>query len=344
MYNVNQQIEHLAILGNRFGEIGMGKMTPDIEFLIDRARINNAWFTQESIQFAFQSLSEALTEAKIRKWLSDYLLNKKLTPKTIGLVLAGNIPLVGLHDILCVLASGNRAVIKLSVKDQELYHVVKKILIECSPEYDQLLNFTEGTISDVDAIIATGSNNSSRYFEYYFGKYPHIIRKNRTSVAVLDGSESDIDLKNLGSDIFTYFGLGCRNVSHLLVPKGYSFDRFLKAIEPYRSYLSHNKYTNNYEYQRVVALMNQMKITDTGFVLLEESPVLQAPISTIHYHFYEKNEEVVDYLKMDYEKIQCIITSVTLPFTTFAWGMAQKPELSDYADHVDTLSFLLNLK
>ena len=204
------------------------------------------------------------------------------------LVLAGNIPLVGLHDILCVLVSGNRAVIKLSVKDQELYHVVKKILIECSPEYDQQLNFTEGTISNVDAIVATGSNNSSRYFEYYFGKYPHIIRKNRTSVAVLDGSESDTDLKNLGSDIFTYFGLGCRNVSHLLVPKGYSFDRFLKAIEPYRSYLNHNKYANNYEYQRVVALMNQMKITDTGFVLLEESPVLQAPISTIHYHFYIK--------------------------------------------------------
>jgi hypothetical protein len=344
MHTVDQRIGHLVQLGLRFSDTGNGIMTPETEFLIDRAKINNPWFTHESILYAFKSLAEMLTSEKIFKWLSKYPIKQNTKPRTIGLVLAGNIPLVGLHDIICVLLSGNKAIVKLSVKDQELYHIVKKFLFDCSPEYDQILIFTEGNISNTDAIIATGSDNSSRYFEYYFGKYPHIIRKNRTSIAVLDGTETETDLENLVKDIFTYFGLGCRNVSHLLVPEGYGFEKFLKAIEPYRVYLNHNKYANNYEYQRVVALMNQKKLIDTGFALIEETPVLQSPISVIHYHYYANQDEIIDYLKMDNEKIQCIVTGLTLPFTTFAWGMAQKPELWDYADNIDTLEFLINLK
>jgi hypothetical protein len=344
MISIQQRVDHLSCLGERMVRLSGGLGSPDEQFLMQRAMVQNQWFTMESISQSLYALGQELTSENIGFWLSKYVIPENTHPKTIGLVLAGNIPLVGLHDILCVLISGHKALVKLSVKDQELYHVVKNVLVGQSFEYTNLLTFTDANFKNVDAIIATGSDNTSRYFEYYFAKYPNIIRKNRTSVALLSGNESDEDLTKLADDIFSYFGLGCRNVAHLLVPEGYSFDNLLRAIEPYHKLIQHNKYANNYDYQKVVNLMNHIEIKDTGFVLLKETEQLQSPVGVIHFHAYNTMQQAIEYIDQHTEKIQCIITTETLPFTTFAFGEAQKPALWDYADHVDTLKFLLNLK
>jgi len=309
--------------------------------LIQLSQSHNGWFTPDQVHFAIQSWAEALSEENLNLWLSKYDF-KSMNPKTVALVLAGNIPLVGFHDFLAVLISGHKVLIKTSSNDQKLLPFLAKYLISINPELENFITFTEGKMEDFDAVIATGSNNTARYFEYYFKDKPSIIRKNRNSVAIITGNETPEDLANLGEDIFRYFGLGCRNVSKLFVPKNYNFDAFFQAIYLQKDVIYYEKYANNYDYNKAVFLMSNFKLLDNEFLTIKEDSSYASPISSIFYEYYEDINEIKNRLLADAEQIQCIvskgITENSIPF-----GQTQKPKLWDYADNVDTLEFLLSL-
>ena len=309
--------------------------------LIDLSQSHNGWFTKSNVFFAIQSWANALTEENLTKWLSNYQIIQK-SPKTVGLILAGNIPLVGFHDFLSVLISGNRVVAKLSSNDQKLITFLANYLISVAPDFKDYIHFTEGRLENFDAVIATGSNNTARYFEYYFKNKPNIIRKNRNSIAVLNGSESSVDLKNLGEDIFRYFGLGCRNVSKLFVPKNYNFDIFFEAIFEFNDIIHYDKYANNYDYNKAVFLMSNFKLLDNGFLTIKEDSSFSSPIASVFYEFYDDLLILQSRLLADSDKIQCIVSN-NLVQNSIAFGKTQQPELWDYADGIDTLDFLISL-
>ena len=310
----------------------------DFLSLIELSQSHNGWFTPEQVYFSVQSWAEALKEENIDKWLSNYDLSNVI-PKTVGLILAGNIPLVGFHDFLSVLISGHKVVVKTSSNDQHLIKFLAKYLISIDSNLEEFITFTDGKLENFDAVIATGSNNTARYFEYYFKEKPSIIRKNRNSVAVLDGTESHDDLENLGEDIFRYFGLGCRNVSKIFVPKEYDFQTFFKAIFKYGDVIHYEKYANNYDYNKAVFLMSNFKLLDNEFLTIKEDSSYASPISSVFYEFYENLEEIKSKLENDSEQIQCIV-SKDLVNNSIPFGKTQKPELWDYADNVDTIAFL----
>ena len=310
----------------------------DFLSLIELSQSHNGWFTPEQVYFSVQSWAEALKEENIDKWLSNYDLSNVI-PKTVGLILAGNIPLVGFHDFLSVLISGHKVVVKTSSNDQHLIKFLAKYLISIDSNLEEFITFTDGKLENFDAVIATGSNNTARYFEYYFKDKPSIIRKNRNSVAVLDGTESHDDLENLGEDIFRYFGLGCRNVSKIFVPKEYDFQTFFKAIFKYGDVIHYEKYANNYDYNKAVFLMSNFKLLDNEFLTIKEDTSYASPISSVFYEFYENLEEIKSKLENDSEQIQCIV-SKGLVNNSIPFGKTQKPELWDYADNVDTIAFL----
>ena len=311
----------------------------DFQNLVIKVKNENPWFTEESIKLALRGLASYLDEGRLLRWTLHYSLPRR-EPKVIALILAGNIPLVGFHDLLSVLISGNSALIKLSSKDSVLIPFITKKLIEIEPRFSERLKFAE-RLKDFDAVIATGSDNSARYFEYYFGKYPHIIRQNRTSVALLTGNETTYDLVELGRDVFGYFGLGCRNVSKLFVPEGYSFDKLFEHWQHYQSIIHHHKYCNNYDYQKSIMLVNRIPFLDNGFVMLTENQRLVSPIAVLYYEFYQDTTSLKETLNTLQDKIQCIVGKVTPASIIF--GQAQFPELWDYADQVDTLKFLADL-
>ena len=313
----------------------------DFEKLIALSQSHNGWYTPEQVYFALQSWAEALTQGNLDQWLCAYDLQEK-KPKTIGLVLAGNIPLVGFHDFLSVLVTGNKALVKTSSNDQHLLPFLAKYLISVAPELRDRIAFTEGKLEHFDAVIATGSNNTARYFEYYFKDKPSIIRKSRNSVAVLNGKETPEELHALGEDIFRYFGLGCRNVSKLLVPKGYDFDAFFKGIFPHQDIIQYEKYAHNYDYNKADFLMSNFKLLDNGFLTIKEDESYASPISSVFYEFYEDVEAVKQKLQTDREKIQCMVSSRFIE-NSIAFGQTQKPALWDYADEVDTVAFLNSL-
>ncbi|MFB9107595.1 acyl-CoA reductase [Flavobacterium gyeonganense] len=311
--------------------------------LIELSQSHNGWYTPEQVYFAIKSWADALTEENIDKWLSGYSTefsqdNKK--GKTVALILAGNIPLVGFHDFLCVLITGNKALIKTSSNDQHLLPFLTKYLIFIDHSLKDNITFVEGKLENFDAVIATGSNNTARYFEYYFKDKPSIIRKNRNSVAVLNGQETKEDLEALGEDIFRYFGLGCRNVSKLFVPKDYKFDTFFEAIFKYQDVIHYEKYANNYDYNKAVFLMSNFKLLDNGFLTIKEDPSYASPISSIFYEFYENIEDLKSRLEAESEQIQCVVSN-NLIKDSISFGKTQTPQLWDYADNVDTISFLL---
>jgi len=298
-------------------------------------------FTPEQVYFAIQSWAEALTEENLNQWLSRYDLSQ-VQPKTVGLILAGNIPLVGFHDFLSVLISGHKALVKTSSNDQHLIQFLANYLISVEPKLSYYISFTDGKLENFDAIIATGSNNTARYFEFYFKNKPSIIRKSRNSVAVLNGKESHEDLVNLGEDIFRYFGLGCRNVSKLFVPKDYSFETFFKAMYEHKDIIFYEKYSNNYDYNKAVFLMSNFKLLDNEFLTLKEDASYASPISSVFYEFYDDTEKIKTRLENDVEQIQCIVSNNVIK-NSIPFGKTQKPELWDYADNVDTLQFLSSL-
>ncbi|WET03590.1 acyl-CoA reductase [Flavobacterium sp. YJ01] len=316
----------------------------DFENLIHLSQSHNGWYTPEQVYFSIQSWAEALTKENIDKWLSAYKIDENNdNSKTVALILAGNIPLVGFHDFLSVLITGYKALIKTSSNDQHLLPFLAKYLIAVDENFKDKITFVEGKLENFDAVIATGSNNTARYFEYYFKDKPSIIRKNRNSAAVLTGKETHEELENLGEDIFRYFGLGCRNVSKLFVPKNYSFDAFFQAMFKYQDVIHYEKYANNYDYNKAVFLMSNFKLLDNGFLTIKEDSSYASPISSVFYEYYENLEEVKKRLENDLEQIQCIVSSNLTP-NSIAFGETQKPQLWDYADNVDTITFLLTTK
>lgn len=313
----------------------------DLLDLIQLSQSHNGWYTPEQVFFAVNSWAEALTKNNLDQWLSSYNLENTQS-KTVGLILAGNIPLVGFHDFLSVLISGHKVLVKTSSNDQHLLPFLAKYLIAVEPKLAEYIAFVEGKLENFDAVIATGSNNTARYFEYYFKDKPSIIRKNRNSVAVLNGTESKEDLVRLGEDIFRYFGLGCRNVSKLFVPRDYKFDGFFEAMFEYQDVIHYEKYANNYDYNKAVFLMSNFKLLDNGFLTIKEDSSYSSPISSVFYEFYDDVETLKKRLETDNEQIQCIVSKGFID-TSIPFGKTQKPELWDYADNIDTIAFLSSI-
>ncbi|MEN8118821.1 MAG: acyl-CoA reductase [Bacteroidota bacterium] len=312
--------------------------------VIQQASDTNEWFTTTNLNYAINAIAESLTEKNTKKWLNKYAdIESYKTSKNVAIIMAGNIPLVGFHDLLSTLVSGHKAIIKQSSKDDLLIKGVVELLINIEPEFKNFVQFTEDRLTNFDAVIATGSTNSSRYFEYYFGKYPNIIRKNRNSVAVITGNESAEELNQLAEDIFLYFGLGCRNVSKLYIPDKFDIDRFFKAMYHYKDIINHNKYANNYTYNRSIYLMNKIDFLENGFMILKEDIGMSSPISVVFYERYAKLKSVKERLEIDQDNIQCVVSNEKDLPNQVGFGEAQKPQLWDYADNVDTLEFLLKL-
>lgn len=311
----------------------------ELEEAIDLAGHKNGWFTKENIHFALESWGHLLTAENLTNWLAPYDL-KKNNHKTVALIMAGNIPLVGFHDFISVLLTGNRAVVKLASNDAVLLPFISRYLIHHEPSLEGEIVFSDGKLDHFEAVIATGSDNTSRYFEYYFGHKPHIIRKNRNSVAVLTGNESKEELSGLGEDIFRYYGLGCRSVSKLYVPNSYRFDTFFEAIYDYNPILNHAKYANNYDYNKAVYLMSEFKLLENGFLMLKEDSKYGSPIATLFYEEYQSLDHLKKRIEADKEKIQCVVSNGLFD-DEIAFGLTQKPQLHDYADSIDTVEFLL---
>jgi hypothetical protein len=338
-------------LGKLFGLFGNGVSWPghscglgQVEFeafdqAVRSAARYNAWFTEENVRHMLRSLSAMLGEDQLNAWLARYAASaNSVLQRTVGVIAAGNIPLVGFHDLLCVLLTGHRLRLKPSSDDAGLTAAVVQVLGLIAPDLEERVFVAREKLGQVDALIATGSNNTARYFEHYFRHVPRIIRKNRTSVAVLDGTESREELAALGEDIFRYFGLGCRNVSKLYVPEDFDLDRFFGAIVEWGVIAQHHKWANNYDYHKAIWLMDHVPLIENGFVLLKEDAGLHSPLGSLFYERYRRIEEVRSTLKDRAEEIQCVVGHAGVPF-----GAAQCPGPTDYADGVDTMRFLLEL-
>ena len=305
----------------------------EVNEVVAREFHHNGWFTEDSIRQAFREISTWLTPEKLTDWTNNYAPNDHM--KQIAVIMAGNIPLVGFHDFLCVLLSGHQVICKQSSEDARLLPALVKLLLLFEPDLEERIRFSDRKLVDYDAVIATGSNNSMLHFEQYFSHVPHLFRGHRTSVAVLTGDESKEELNALGVDCLTYFGRGCRNVTHLLFPEGFDLNRFFEAIVNLSDVVNNKKYGNNYDYNKAVHLMSLSKFLDNNFLLMKESDQLFSPLSMLHYQYYQRLEEVNSFLDAHRSQIQCIVGQEFIPF-----GQAQCPSLMDYPDGMDTMEFL----
>ncbi|MFT6826101.1 MAG: hypothetical protein ACJAYD_000655 [Patiriisocius sp.] len=310
----------------------------EMQQILVAAHHENSWFTYDNLAFTCKNWSEALRKEQLTSWLSSYTFSEEDTPKTIAIVMAGNIPLVGFHDFLSVLISGNKVQAKLSSNDKKLVPFLASYLCAVAPKLSDFITFTEEKIEHFDAVIATGSTNTATYFEHYFGKYPHIIRKNRNAVAIITGTETPKEMEALADDVYRYFGLGCRNVSKIYIPEKYNLDHFFNGMYAWKEVINNHKYINNYDYNKAVYLMSNIKLFDNEFMLLKEDTGFSSPISVVFYERYKNIESVRKQLEDQKENIQCIVSQEDVPF-----GVAQTPKLWDYADGVDTLKFLISL-
>lgn len=311
--------------------------------VIQQAHIYNPWFSENFVRNAIYNWGKQLSKEKLLTWMSSYPEKKAKKAKKILVVMAGNIPLVGFHDMLCVLLSGNIFIGKQSSKDKHLFPLISRILIHINSDFQNLIYWKEDVADDFDAIIATGSNQSHNYFVQYFSKYPHILRKNRNSVAVLSGQEKEEDINKLADDIFMYYGLGCRNVSKLLVPENYDFTFFFSGISTYNFIINHNKYANNYEYHRTIFLLNKVAFFDNGFLNLKQDKNIASPVGMLYYDYYNDIKKANRYLKEHAPDIQCIVALPDLCSGSVMFGSTQEPALHEYADGTDTMNFLLTL-
>ncbi|MFN4082020.1 MAG: acyl-CoA reductase [Bacteroidia bacterium] len=335
--NYQQRIESLAKLSDII--LTLDKFHP----IVNQAYINNNWFTPEMQIFALKNWASNLQLNNITKWLNKYEIKDHSEPKTIGIIMAGNIPLVGLHDLLCVLATGNKALIKTSGDDETLIKFVVEHLIKINPEFANYITLTQtGFKTGFDAVIATGSNNTNRYFEYYFKNKPHLLRKNRNSIAILTGFETPDDYQKLADDIFLYFGLGCRNISKIFVPNNFDFNPFFEGLTKYADIINHNKYANNYTYHKAIFLMNQTPHLDNGFLLLKKDEKIASPLSVLFFDYYSNVSDVEEYLIKYKNDIQCIVSKQPI-LNSLPFGSTQETTLTDYADGVDTIEFLLGI-
>jgi len=348
MSDINQRIEVFAEIGSFLKQFAAE--TPASHHLnntfyepmlsaIARSKAENGWFTEENVRKALAAWGDELTRERLNAWVSRYTFIEPVQPKSIAVIMAGNLPLVGFHDFLTVLIFGHAVVVKLSNDDKRLLPLIAQMLIELHPDFKTRIKFVERVVAP-DAVIATGSNNTARYFAHYFGKYPNIIRKNRTSVAVLNGDETDAELAGLGEDIFRYFGMGCRNVGKLYLPEGFDINRVFAAILPFAAVVQNHKYANNYDYHRAIFMLNKQPFLENGFVIFKEGESLHTPVSVIHYQRYPDAEALTQQLATQADQLQCVVGNAPnqIPF-----GQTQCPALWDYADGVDTVAFLLGL-
>jgi hypothetical protein len=334
---LQERIEILVRTGEYITERSSSPLKEQWGTAIEKAFTKNPWFTPENIRKAAASIAINLLQPDaLASWAEKYNLTDAISPKKIGIVMAGNIPMVGFHDLLCTFISGHHAVCKLSSKDDVLLKDIVERMTAWNPMVKAYIQFAD-RLNGCDGYIATGSDNSARYFNYYFGKYPSVIRKNRTSVAVLTGRETDAELEGLADDIMTYFGLGCRNVTQVYVPKHYDFLPLMNALQKYNSSFHHTKYRNNYDYQLAIYIMNNRYYMTNDVVVLLENDQPFSPIGTLHYTYYENETDVYSSLKTN-PSVQAIVGAKGIPF-----GQTQSPSLTDYADGVDVMEFL-NIK
>ncbi|MGI9545546.1 MAG: acyl-CoA reductase [Cyclobacteriaceae bacterium] len=334
---MNKRIEAFGWLGQYLEQL------PPADWRDPTARAikQNPWFDHISIRIAVEAISQNLKTTLLEQWLSPYKM-KDNDSRLIGVIMAGNIPLVGFNDFLCVLATGHRIAVKLSTQDNVLLPIIAGFLTKQFPGFKEYITF-EDSIKQANAVIATGSDNSARYFSYYFKEIPYIIRKNRSSIAILDGGESKENIAALGDDVFTYFGLGCRNVSKLLLPKGCDIKKLMVVWKDHEAVLKHQKYARNYRFQKAVMSMNNQEYYDNGFILLTNKEDVIAPISVLNYQYYEHQEDLVKKVELHQHKTQCIVSQAGWYPGSIAFGQAQYPRLWDYADQVDTVQFLTDL-
>jgi hypothetical protein len=342
--NINERTELISDIGdflkNYLDEKYDNKKDDNlIEFekVIKKAQSNNSWFTDENIKINLTYWSKKLIKTNLNQWLSKYNLNDT-SRKNIAIIMAGNIPLVGFHDFICVFLAGHNSIIKLSSNDKYLIPFLLNLVKFPS---DRVV-YLDGMLKDYDAVIATGSDNTSRYFEYYFKNKQSIIRKNRNSIAILDGNETDEDLKSLSHDILTYFGLGCRSVSKLYVPIDYNFDSFFNSIFGYKDLINNHKYANNYDYNKAIYLMSEYKFLDNGFFMIKEGNEMHSPISTINYEYYDNISHLNEKIKQQEDNIQCIVSNIKFE-GRIDFGETQNPSLNQYADNIDVMNFLLTI-
>ena len=335
--NHSARLAAFVAVGQRLAALAPAELTA----LAARARNQNAWFDEPSVAAAVAGLVHLLAEAPLRHWAARYP-PEPAAPHRVGVVMAGNIPFVGFHDLLCVLLSGHTLLAKLSAADTVLMTWLIDELTRLEPRFADAVQVLP-RLNTADAFIATGSDNTARYFEFYFGQKPHLIRRNRTSVAVLTGQETGAELAALGPDIFQYYGLGCRNVSKLFVPAGYDFVPLLDALQTCEGVLNHHKYNNNYDYNKSILLVNRVPHYDTGFLLLREAEPLVSPISVLHYAPYTQEIDLVDQLTDVAGQTQCVVSAGGRFAGSLPFGQAQSPGVADYADGVDTMAFLAAL-
>ncbi len=341
--NLPSRINAFVTLGERMLCESKQDCGSKFESIIKDTSIHNPWFTSENVYYAIDSIANRwLTRDSLNalaaKYPKEYFAPHE--KKKIVVIMAGNIPFAGFHDMLCILLTGNRFLGKASSKDGHLITAIIDMLNEINPEFNDLIELSETTLKGFDAVIATGSDNSSRYFEYYFKNYPTIIRKHRDSIAVLTGGETEEELTLLSDDIFLYFGLGCRNVSMLLVPKDYEFKKLLKAFKAWQNLDSHNKYMNNYEFQKTMNLMNLIDHIDTDFMLLKQNESIGSTVGVVHYKEYDNIQSVLTFIENHKEELQCIVGDSKLIPNAIPFGSSQNPMLSEFADGIDTIEFL----
>jgi hypothetical protein len=308
-----------------------------LKLTVNQAKIHNGWFEPTEVKRAFKAWGEALVEKELMEWMDNYS-PIYTDSKRVAIIMAGNVPLVGLHDLLSVYLSGHQAIIKMSSDDNKLLPALLEIWNLFDADLLKSVKIAGPKLGEFDAVIATGSNNTARHFEQYFGSYPNIIRKSRTSVAIISGEESEEELKALATDVFAYFGLGCRNVTKLYLPKGYDLDKIFGGLFHYQEVVNNKKYGNNYDYHKAVFLLEGYDVLENGFVLMKQDEGLSSPIGTLYYDYYEDQAQLRDQLQGQAEEIQCIVSKQDIAF-----GQAQSPKLWDYADGVDTMEFLCNL-
>lgn len=306
-----------------------------LDKIIEASYIYNGWFNPNFVKESLINIGTMLNEKELVRYCNE---KETKNPKTVAVICAGNIPMVGFHDIMSVLLSGHKILIKLSSDDNILISFFIKLLVHYEARFEPFILFADGKLGNFDAVIATGSNNTATHFNYYFSKYPNIIRKNRTSLAILSGKESKEELKELGKDIFLYYGLGCRNISKVLVPENYNFNQLFESILEYGFVIENKKYGNNYDYHRAIYLLESMPFLDNNFLMIKQSKDLHSPVATLYYDFYKNENEINDYINLNQDKLQCVVGQGYIPF-----GYSQQPVITDFADNINTWEFLLTL-
>ena len=344
--NLNNRITLFVKLGRFFSDYINNNLESlernKFDKAINESILHNSFFSKKNILKSLLSWSNVLTKKSIDNFLSNYLIKIKKREKKIAIIMAGNIPLVGFHDFFCVILSGNFAIIKLSSKDSHLFKFILSFLVRENPDFSTKFDIVENKLKIFDAVIATGNNISANQFELYFKKYPKIIRKNRHSIAILNGNETKKEIELLANDIFYYYGLGCRNVSKIFIPNNYNLDILFKSFVLWNEVINKNSYSNNYNYYRAIYLLNKEVFFDNGFVLLKESEKIGSPVGTIYFEYYKSDNQIKEMIKKNNEKIQCIVSNNNYP-KTIKFGETQMPNLNDFADDIDTFNFLLKL-